>query len=429
MENYLHQWDWNLNEGDPTDLKPNSSKRVNWVCNESKCGHKHRWIATPRDRIRSKVGGCPYCVGVRVCPCESTAAVALDRMKYWDWEKNKGINPWKVGPSSVKKIHLICNRSECKHTHRWTTTIKNFTKRPICPYCTSGFKVCPCNSFASKHPILLKQWDFENNKISPWEITEKSASRVFWVCPEKNCDHKEHIHRWEATVTSRVSSLVKRGDYTGCPWCTGKGMALQFCECNSIKKLYPELMKEWDSENKENPKEIPPFTDLKARWICTDQECKNKWKARISHRTREQTGCPKCASSKGEKEVRRVLNKVYDEKYIEQKSGFKTLGNCSFDFYLISKSTECVIEYDGEHHFMPIEGWGGKGKFLRTYRSDERKNNFCIENGIRVLRIPYTMRNEVESLITLFLNSYKKGVTYGNEEIYKTTKKRYDKLK
>jgi len=428
MEDILKNWDYQENKIDPKSVSHGSHKLIHWICNESKCGHTHKWITQMNDRFKSK-SGCPYCSRYKVCPCESFANIIPGFVKYWDWEKNKKINPWTISPKSDKQIHLICKESKCEHVHRWKTRVFHFTKKPICPYCTSGFKVCPCNSFAARHPILLKQWDFERNKISPWEITERSSSRVFWVCPERNCEHPEHIHKWDATVTSRVQGLLKNGNYTGCPWCTGKGMALQFCECNSVAKLYPDLIKEWNPDNKEDPINIPPFSDTKVSWICSDLTCKKKWKARVSHRTRNQTGCPKCSASKGEKEVRRVLDKIYDEKYIEQKSGFKTLGNCSFDFYLINKSIECVIEYDGEQHFMPIEGWGGKAKFLRTFKSDQRKNDFCIKNGIRVLRIPYTMKNQTEELITDFLSKKQPGVTYGDEDMYKTVKKRYDRLK
>lgn len=73
-----------------------------------------------------------------------------------------------------------------------------------------------------------------------------------------------------------------------------------------------------------------------------------------------------------------------------------------FDFYIPDYSA--VIEYDGEHHFIPIKGWGGDTKFAKTKLNDTIKNNFCEDNNIRLLRIPYTYsENEIYQAINDFL--------------------------
>lgn len=71
------------------------------------------------------------------------------------------------------------------------------------------------------------------------------------------------------------------------------------------------------------------------------------------------------------------------------KSGTDTL---PFDFYLIDYNI--IIEYDGEHHFFPIEGWGGEEKFKITQENDEIKNNYCKEHDIKLLRLPYTLSED-----------------------------------
>lgn len=63
-----------------------------------------------------------------------------------------------------------------------------------------------------------------------------------------------------------------------------------------------------------------------------------------------------------------------------------------FDFYLPEYNV--CIEYDGEHHFHPIAGWGGYDKFLVTQENDKIKNEYCENNNIVLLRLPYTYSKE-----------------------------------
>ena len=58
-----------------------------------------------------------------------------------------------------------------------------------------------------------------------------------------------------------------------------------------------------------------------------------------------------------------------------------------FDFYL--PDYNICIEYDGEEHFQPVEFFGGEEKFQRRIENDEIKNNYCKNNNIKLIRIPY----------------------------------------
>lgn len=63
-----------------------------------------------------------------------------------------------------------------------------------------------------------------------------------------------------------------------------------------------------------------------------------------------------------------------------------------FDFYI--PKYNLIIEYDGFHHFYPVNGWGGEEKFKLTQENDAIKNKYCKENDITLLRIPYTDSKE-----------------------------------
>jgi hypothetical protein len=60
-----------------------------------------------------------------------------------------------------------------------------------------------------------------------------------------------------------------------------------------------------------------------------------------------------------------------------------------FDFYLPEKNT--LIEFDGQQHFTPV--WG-KEALEKIQRTDSLKNQYCKKNGIKLIRISYTMKKE-----------------------------------
>lgn len=76
--------------------------------------------------------------------------------------------------------------------------------------------------------------------------------------------------------------------------------------------------------------------------------------------------------------------------------------NFRYDFYL--KDYNLMIEYDGEQHYMPVK-FGGISdeealKILeKTQTYDVLKNQYCKENNINLLRIPYWEKSNIEKLI------------------------------
>ena len=65
-----------------------------------------------------------------------------------------------------------------------------------------------------------------------------------------------------------------------------------------------------------------------------------------------------------------------------------------FDIGVYSKDNPSkllyLIEIDGPQHREPMEEFGGEEGFKRIQEHDTRKNIFCKENGIPLVRIPTT---------------------------------------
>jgi len=108
-------------------------------------------------------------------------------------------------------------------------------------------------------------------------------------------------------------------------------------------------------------------------------------------------GCPTCSESKGELIVTKILNTLeiqfVREKKFEDCNNLKVGRSCRilpFDFYLPEFNT--VIEYDGEQHYEPVKRFGGEERLKKTQINDEIKNKYCKDNGIKMIRIPYTIK-------------------------------------
>ena len=99
-------------------------------------------------------------------------------------------------------------------------------------------------------------------------------------------------------------------------------------------------------------------------------------------------GCPYCKSSKGENEIKRILD-YFKIKYIPQ----YTFENCKFkkklpfDFFLPEKNL--CIEFNGMQHYKSIEHFGGDIEFENRKIRDTIKKEYCKNNNIKLLIIKY----------------------------------------
>lgn len=76
--------------------------------------------------------------------------------------------------------------------------------------------------------------------------------------------------------------------------------------------------------------------------------------------------------------------------------------NLRFDFYL--PDYNLMIEYDGEQHYKPVK-YGkmsdkkAKENLEKVQKYDQLKNEYCKENNINLLRIPYWEKENIDEII------------------------------
>lgn len=252
-------------------------------------------------------------------------------------------------------------------------------------------KFC-CNSCAKEHisnlhmtPIedikkIVEEHNFEFIKIS------KNGRRtmVHCICNE---------HR-DKGIQIKSLSGIKRD--LGCIYCAG------------IAKFTQEEFESKVKENDRNIQIVSKYNGNKSKVNCKCKQCGYEWSS-IASNLMYGGGCPNCSGSKGEMRIRDYLDD--NNLNYEREFSFDNLcGDCNkqlrFDFAIFNEdgTIKCLIEYDGIQHFKPINFWGNEYshtqiRFETLQRYDNRKNNYCKDNGILLIRIPYTEFDNIENIL------------------------------
>ena len=145
--------------------------------------------------------------------------------------------------------------------------------------------------------------------------------------------------------------------------------------------------------------------------------CGHVYKARYSDIQRGHTGCPYCAklggSSNGESKILSKHKKVYHLKseddfyygYVIPDLKYKS--NLHFDFWLPKQ--RIAIAYDGRQHYMPINYFGGFDAFQQQQERDHLKDQYCKDNHITLIRIPYTIstNKQINDILSKVLSGHR----------------------
>ena len=113
--------------------------------------------------------------------------------------------------------------------------------------------------------------------------------------------------------------------------------------------------------------------------------------------------CPICENniSLGEKIVGKALNK-FNLNFIREYGieDCKYINTLRFDFGVIKDDVLlCLIEYDGESHYFPLYDNKEIKHFIQVRERDKTKNEYCEENNIPLIRIPFWELNDIEKYL------------------------------
>ena len=266
----LSEWDYEKNGAlTPENINVNSIRYIWWKCEQG-----HSWKSRIKERLKGK--GCPTCNHTE----NKRPVLAEERpdlINEWNYEKNGDLLPDTVYPGSDRKVWWKCSKCGYEYELR----IKERCKKKHCPVCSGQVILPGYNDFATKHPDLMEEWDYEKNTVDPTTLSDRTNRHVWWKC--KTCGQS-----WHTQLARRVDS------HSQCPYCLG---TIIKTGVNDIATVHPEILEYWDY--KRNTKVDPTKTGYKSNiqvwWKC---EKGHHFERRIDAQVEAKNKCPICYHEK-----------------------------------------------------------------------------------------------------------------------------------
>ena len=169
----------------PDGITFGSNKKVWW---KGTCGHE--WQASVK--ARSNGEKCPICSGARVIAGINDLQTTHPEIASEWSEKNLPLKPDQVNAKSRKNVWWRCG----KCGNEWKSVINDRVKGTVCPVCAEREVLAGYNDLATTDNQLLSEWDYEQNKLKPTEVSRTSAKRAWWEC--------RHGHSWSMKINERT---------------------------------------------------------------------------------------------------------------------------------------------------------------------------------------------------------------------------------
>jgi hypothetical protein len=302
---------------------------------------------------------------------------------------------------SKDKLHIrcICGNED------WYPKFNDFKKGILCSICGQRNAIekrietmLKSNRLSETYPQISSEWHpYKNGNLKPSDVCSSSHKKVFWLCPV--CGNE-----YEATPCNRT------GRKSGCSICSheksGKIISKNHINENyNLEALFPRIAEEWCFElnNGIIPSEVSYSSHTKYYWKCN---LGHIYYAAPNCRTgNSKSKCPYCNGSSGEKIITEFLERNNIE-YIFQKrfDDCKNIKPLPFDFYL-PKYLTC-IEFQGLQHYKIIDFWVGVERFESQILCDSIKEEFCLNNNLKLLKISILDIDKIETILEKELSSF-----------------------
>lgn len=347
--------------------KNNKTRRnVNFIC------HKHKDKGTqsrPVEKIINNKKPCQYCNRSKLKETFNDEMSIINPnieilSDYINWDT---------------KIHCKC---KIHKEYEWDSAVSVLLSGGGCKIC--GYKKIWDSRGRITTENFISRMKEINNNIEI--ISEYQGTHILIKCKCK-IDNTE----WE----SYPANLLNRS--AGCPTCTVRHM-------REIEGLsHNEFVKRLRKTNKN----IEVLEEYQNANIKLNFKCKiHDYVFKTSPRTflyKSGKGCPYCNQSMGEQKMVSILEQQGFN--IQQQYTFndcRYINKLKFDAYDIENNI--AYEYQGQQHYYPID-FAGKGNewakdnFDINTKRDLRKVEYCKNNNIPLIRIPYWEYDNMEEFL------------------------------
>jgi very-short-patch-repair endonuclease len=229
------QWDYKKNSKKPNDYLSGAINKVWWICDEG-----HSYQAKICDRTtKNHPRGCPFCSGKRIVIGDNDfASVHPDLASDWDYKLNQN-KPSEYSRCSGKFVWWKCKCESFPHSYYMSIDAR--VRGYGCPYCSEPPKkiLIGYNDLRTRHPELMKEWDFKNNTIKPENVISDGGKKKAWFICQNN-------HSYYIDINKKISGR-------GCPYCSNKKVLKGY---NDLLTNYPEIEFFWDYDRNTNNEKL-----------------------------------------------------------------------------------------------------------------------------------------------------------------------------
>lgn len=348
------------------------------------------------------------------------------------------LTTYKNQKSKISTVHIICG-----HTWEAKAGYLLHPKNPElvpCPECnknlinTQSFKKI-VETLVEKEYIVIGEYC---NSVTPIKMKHNASNcnHIFNVTPnsfisaEKRCPECSKRNTANNALRLRMTkknfTVIKEYDETmeatllhdECDFkfnVTPSILAKMTVKCPNLK-CTSRRTNEHNFRNKVAKKYGDEFLILesyvdsstKIRIQHNTKDCIEEFYSSPKHFLYGKTICPcKHTHSRGEQNIEKTLkenNMNYKREIVFEDCIDE--GFLRFDFVLYNSNSDifCIVEFDGVQHYESIEWFGGEKLFQLTKKRDEIKNQYCIDNGIPLIRIPYWEIDNIENILIGAMN-------------------------
>lgn len=356
-------------------INPNTEVIGVYTTNNTKIEHKCSqcrgiFISVPRVVLRQRHGKCGTCSrrNVQKKPPETFAK---------EFKELVGKEYQLLGEYTGANVPLSIRHNTCNNV--FNVAPSNFLFEPRCPECS-------------------KKEAGKKRRMSHKEFIEKLPTHI-----------KRNYTILGEYVLSSEKILVRhdmcKREYYVFPWNFIKGRECYECDAIKRRKTHEDFKKEVYQLVGEDYSLSSFYTRSVDVIRMIHNNCNYEYETTPGNFLAGKR-CPKCSMSKGEvfiyKTIKEQLIDIVSQYSFEN---LKVKARMRFDFFV---GGAFLLEYDGEGHFEPID-FAGKGEewALNEYKNrrkrDEIKNQYCIDNEIPLIRIPYWEFDNIESILTSVL--------------------------
>lgn len=348
----------------PSEFKNYTTTPIEIECLD--CGANY--YAVPGRIVRTKYHCCDNCRQSRKNPRKLTHQDFLNKLPNDYMNHVEFLTDYNGMEKTIK-----CKCKKCNNIYETLSSIVLHSNYYGCKNCAPNQKISQ-----EKFEKLIKEK--YKGTVSVCSEYKGSNDEITLFCSVCN-------NIWDTTP-----SIALHREKSTCPKCSFKIMGMnKRINQNEIDKRIKNINKDLFR--------ISDYTKMTDKITCGCKRCNGTF-TMFTYNLLERGSCPICKISKGERKIIDYLEnkKINYEREVSFPDLFGDYGMLlRYDFVVYDgyENIKLIIEYDGEFHYKRFYNID----FEKQKRYDKKKDDYCKNNNLEILRIPYWEFDNIENIL------------------------------